>query len=503
MDDDPSAATPDPGSGVAASGRWARSGWVRALVGACGAIGAGVLLSEIVAFGFSMAGGSSGSVLATARVGALVFYALHHVPLVFDATLRPLAGVRSGHVAVSLSVAPVLGTLVVGGALFVAGRSLTRAANAPQHVPSASLGTAAVLAAGAHGAKVAVPYAALCGLGAALAHVTVSPSGTAQAVLLGPFTVGPAPVGAVLWPLLLAAVAGLAGGVSALGSWARPASSGRTGGFEVPASGEHPTGPFRGDTGAAVSGGGLMVAVALILSFACLLVLAAVDANATHAYFHGAFGRGTARGVAVVGLTALETPNMATWVLEPAMGSCVAVGRTGAGHVRAGTCVLSYGGLPNRGLLEIPRDLAGLVGSRPVSAGRPPPAGYLLFGLAPAVAVLVGGWYAARFAGAVGVGRSARRGLLAGLVFAAWSALFVELSRISLSIGGTGAASVGGSEALTIGPPFLRSVAVGVAWGVLGGAAGGALRALVVRRRGNPVRERVFPDGPPRERRST
>jgi hypothetical protein len=54
---------------------------------------------------------------------------------------------------------------------------------------------------------------------------------------------------------------------------------------------------------------------------------------------------------------------------------------------------------------------------------------------------------------------------------------------------------VGGDRSLAFGPAVLLSAAVGLVWGLAGGAAGGVLRSLAVRSPAPPARERVFPDG--------
>jgi hypothetical protein len=162
--------------------------------------------------------------------------------------------------------------------------------------------------------------------------------------------------------------------------------------------------------------------------------------------------------------------------------------------------VLSYGSWPGRSLFETPGEIARLLTTGSV-AGRGPPAPYLAFLLAPAVAVLAGGWAAARRARAAGAGRAATAGALAGLVFGGWALFLSEWSRIVVTIGGAGAAAVGGTANLAAGPAIALSVAVAVGWGCIGGAAGGVMAVGMSRRGGKPVRERVFPAAlkPPEE----
>ncbi len=475
-------------------------GWPRATVGALAAIGVGLLLSEAIAFGFAVAGGSPGSPASIAQVGPLLFYAFHHVPLVFDAALRrPSAQPVS--LTLTVATAPMLGTLALGAALFVAGRLGARRAG-PR--------VGSLLAAGAEGTKVAVPYAVLCGIGGLVARITLTPPGSSGTLLAGSFSVGPAVWLAFVWPAVVAAIAGFLGGVAAWRSDAAPAH--RTGGFDAPAGASSDGAPASGRerwARVAIIGGSAMAGLALTLSFAGLLVLAAIDTGSTRGYFDATFGRGPARGVAAVGLTALEVPNMAAWVLYPAMGSCVDLATTsriapGSLTARSGgaaTCVLSYRALPARALFADPGAIDRLI-TTGSAAGPGAPAGYLLFLLAPGIAVLAGGWGAARRSGAVGPARSAAAGALAGVVFAAWSIPIVVLARSAAAIAGAGSAGGGGSVGYSIGPAVLLSVGVAAAWGVIGGSAGGALRGWSVARRPAAVRERVFsersePPSPP------
>jgi hypothetical protein len=444
------------------------------------AVAAGLGFALLAAFGFASAGGSSAGGGAIARAGALLFLAFNHVGVAFDATVRSFGAVRGGPVQVALIATPMLGTVLIVLVLFVAGRRLaTGAGAAPPRT---------VLGGGLEGSKAAIPYTALCVAAALLAHLTVRPPGTAGAIVAGPFTVEPSFPDAVLWPLLLALTAGFAGGASASAS--------------VP--GDSVGSRLRG----AIVGGTSMVGVGLVLSFVGLLVLAAVDPSATKRYFGGVFAGSTARGLGGVGLTLLAVPNLATWVLYPAMGSCVALARTvsGAGaEASTSSCVLSYAHLPS-----VP-SLASSVGGAGPPAGQQghTPGGYVLFVVVPLVAVVAGGWLAGRSlrppASGVGAGPIARTsvGALAGVVFAACSILVVLVSRLGVAVSGPGAAAVGGAQALGAGPAVVPSVLLALAWGVVGGAAGALIRRGP-RVAAQPVRERVFPAGwiptPPAER---
>jgi hypothetical protein len=199
---------------------------------------------------------------------------------------------------------------------------------------------------------------------------------------------------------------------------------------------------------------------------------------------------------------------MATWVLFPAMGSCVALARTvGAAGAAASTssCVLSYAHVSS--VPALASSVSG-AGSGPVEQAHTPGA-YVLFVVVPLIAVVGGGWLAARSLRSQPDGGRADPvarvsvGALAGVVFAAWSILVVLVSRLGLAISGPGAAAVGGMKSLGAGPAVVPSVLLGLAWGVIGGTAGALIRRGP-RVASEPVRERVFPAGwtpaPPADR---
>ena len=190
------------------------------------------------------------------------------------------------------------------------------------------------------------------------------------------------------------------------------------------------------------------------------------------------------------------------------MGSCIAVaqssGSTGgspaAGSSSGGACVLSFRRLPSSSILSRVGSLGRAVAPASRNVPAAPPATYLLFLLVPAIAVLTGGWIASDRAtrpdGPERLSEGASAGALAGVVFAAWAPLLVLLSTIAVTLGGVGAAGIGGTGTVAVGAPRQESNPVAGAGGVVGGAAGGTLRTFVARRSRAPVRERVFAEGP-------
>lgn len=441
-----------------------RAGWATASVGALVATAAGLALAEAAALGFRVAAGGPFRSATTVRAGGLLFATFNHTPLRFDARLRAAGGLPAAAVSVRLAMGLLLGTALIGAALMFAGRAVGRRTGG------------SALARGAHGAKVAVPYAALCTL-AALASKSVIGAATVSgsALLDGTIVVRPSFPEAVLWPLAIGVVFGVAGGL-----WSSAAR--REPGTERTAE--------RAAVGA-LAGGGTMVAAGLALAFVGLLVLAAVQPNDTRAYLHGSFAGGPARGAAAIGATLLVVPNMSAWVLYPSMGACVqatgtsvssagAIGAVGARSTAA--CLLSYGSFPTAGVLRA----GGVTPGGPGTDGSTPPAGFLAFLIVPLIAVLGGGWVAAR-AGRVGSRREgAAVGALSGVVFAGLSAFVVLLSWIGVDVAGSGAARIGGEQSLAVGPELLVAIGVALVWGVVGGAIGGSVRKPA------SGRERVF-----------
>ena len=100
------------------------------------------------------------------------------------------------------------------------------------------------------------------------------------------------------------------------------------------------------------------------------------------------------------------------------------------------------------------------------------PAGYLAFLLVPAIATIAGGRWAGSASGRSGAG-AAVVGSAAGVVFAVAMLAACVLSSITLSYGTT-AGSVGRGGHLWIGPDPVTGTLFALAWGVAGGALGAA-----------------------------
>ena len=393
-----------------------------------------------------------------ARTGGLLFFWFNRVALTFELRGGTAVGSRlSGSVAVAF--APLLGTLLVWALLALGGRAIAR------DVAGGARSDAV------HGAKVALPFAVICLIASFVTTVRGLAGPSHQLIS----TVRPSHWDAFAWPLLFGVVFGGIGGLLR-----RPETLG----------GVAPR------ARAAVAGGVAMLVTSMIAAFAGLLILGAARPSTTRAYFHGVLDRGAARGAALLGVQALVTPNMAAWVVAPAMGGCDAV----TVSVTSGRgCFLSYWRFPTgRGALGA-LGVAGLGGSGPsgTAGERRAPAPYFIFLLVPLVASLAGGARASRRPGApspsdaegtaVTVGAAAARGALAGIVFAALAAVLFASAGLSARLHGDVAAEggiIGGrAVAAMVGPRLWLGVALAAAWGVAGGAAGAV---LFRRRRGVP-----------------
>jgi len=410
------------------------------------------VFAEAVVFGVWSVGARTSSPSLVARTGGLLFFWFNRVALTFELRRGTAPGSRvAGSVAVVF--APLLGTIIVWSLLFLGGRAVAR--RAPGGPRSAAL----------HGAKLALPYAALCFLASFLTTVRGA-AGPSSVQLIS--SVGPSHGDALVWPLLFGVVFGGIGGLLS-----HPRTRGGDAALER----------------AAAAGGVGMLVTSLVAAFAGLLLLAAAKPSTTRAYFHTAFDRGAARGAALLGVQALVTPNMATWVMAPAMGGCDAV----TVSVTSGRgCFLSYWRFPRgRGALGT-LGVGGLGGTGPSGAvgERRAPAAYFLFLLIPLIASLAGGARAARWPtrrrsapdspeSVARAGSAAVRGACAGVVFAALAAVLFASAGLSARLHGSVAAAGGiiGGRAITatVGPRFGLGVALAAAWGVAGGAAGGVL----------------------------
>lgn len=425
-----------------------RAGWGTAAVWALATAVAAGAVAEGAVWLAATAGRSPASTGTIVRAGGILFFWFHGVGA---NVVHPGGGPRGpgaallGMIGFSLSFSFMLGTLLVLVMLAMGGRRIAETTGGPAWL-RALVGT-----------KVALPYAMLCFL-LALAERFVLPLPSGAAALgLGPggVEVHPAPFAAFVWPLVLGVIGGFAGGLRS----APERETSRAGRL------------VRG----AVSGGTSMLGFALGLSFLGLLILAALHPDTTRAYVGGMFDRGPFRGAALVAFNVLLAPNMSTWLLFPAMGSCVG-GQLWYGGASYSTCLVSYGHVAT------PAALRGVEALGPFATNSSqlpaPAAGYLAFLAVPLAAALLGGFVAARRAEAESRAEAAGVGALAGVSFAVLAVVAGLLAGVVLQVYGAaiGGGPAGGATAtLRIGPQIDVGALLALAWGVAGGVLGGLI----------------------------
>jgi hypothetical protein len=291
------------------------------------------------------------------------------------------------------------------------------------------------------GARVALGYAPPVLLVALLVRVE-------EPIGLGSFVTGRVRISLSAWqafvfPFAIAALAGASGG---LWSWASSALH-----------------PSAARARAVLGGGWRMFLLALALSYAGLFVAGiaqpdeavALATPSTARYFDTVF-EWPGTGSALLAHHLALSPNEAIWTFVPAAGACDVI----RGSERSD--VLCYARFPSFAM-----------SSGEVAFGSAPP-GYLAFLLVPAIATIVGGRWAGSASEGSGWG-SAAVGAAAGVVFAVLMLAGCVLSSVTLSYG-TASEAVGRSGRLWIGPDPVTGTLVALAWGVVGGALGAAMK---------------------------
>jgi len=389
------------------------------------------------------------------RIGAMYLGPFHHIPIVVEGSFD-LGALRlpnlppSSATTVEIGVALLAITGIAVWLLFGAGRSLAERSGG-------DLG-ARMLA----GALVAPGYAAPVFLVALI--VEIGRPVELGTLVSGRITLHLSAWQALVFPLVIAAVTGAAGGAV---SW--------LGANEM----RHRVRMIS----AALAGGWRMFVLGLLFAFAGLFVAGAVQPDeavaaltpSTARYYRAVFDRPSWGAVILTHHLALS-PNEAVWVLAPSSGACDAV----AGGPNLD--VLCYGRFPH-GLESI---IQPVVGGVPVSGGPDldlgrAPAGYFLFLLVPALATTLGGRAAA--ARARLKGREAMPiGAAAGVPFAAVAFVSCLLASVTVTYTSSFVERSGGS--LWIGPEPLPTTAFALMWGLAGGAIGAATMGWSIRSRG-------------------
>jgi hypothetical protein len=326
-----------------------------------------------------------------------------------------------------LHLAFLLGTALAGWLLFRAGRTVA------SRVETGPLRCAAI------GAAVAPAYAVPLFLASFLAVVRFPEQGVPDVRAVA--------WQALLFPLVMAAACGAAGGLASASDEIRARPGGR---WVV----------------GWIEGGWVGVLAGLTLAFAGLLVLAAIFPDSTGAYTRWLVRHGHV-GALLFAHEVLSLPNHAMFVLAPSMGGCDTLSAAGSSAQMLCTGrftspeVLLYvpfvRGVPQGSDLDI------VTGSLP-SATR-------MLLLVPFAAAVLGARRAAR-----GLERVKERlvaGVGAGIAFAVSVSVVAWASIASLRIPETAA---GPGDWIRLGPDPLRTAVLALGWGVVGGLIGSAIR---------------------------
>ncbi len=472
----PSAAQATPPA--ASAGAPLLAGWGTALWRGLLAFGVMALLGQVVAFLIYLVG-DVGDVPASTfvRIGWFYFGAFHHVGIVASlpnldigeltggvpaGSLLPTGGSLSYEIGISLLFA----TALAAGLLYRAGRAVAdRAGGGP---------VARML----HGLKVAPVYA-LPAFGLSLL-VSIRVPFAVSALVSGLFELKSSPAQSLALPLLIAAVAGAAGGFR---------SAREIAGDDVRV----------GRVAAALGGGWRMLVLGLGLSYLGLFVAGAVQPDepvavltpSTAKYYQEVF-EDPDEGALVFAHHLAVAPNEALWVLVPAMGGCDGI------NGGVSFSFLCYWRYPQN--VELPQPTLG--GIDPTSVPTPqatfdsaPPL-YLLFLLAPLIAVLLGGRQAARRGGPRTLMEAGALGATAGVVFAVLVVAIGYVASVSLGF----SASFGGLSSdgsVRIGPDLVSGALVALGWGVVGGFLGAIYEGRRLPVRPEPAVAGLPPDWTP------
>lgn len=425
------------------------AGWGLASLRGLIAFGIMATLSAILAVGVLLLDLAGLSPRDAFGIGGLYMSLFHRVPVRFSAAdsgfgalLDAPAGAGLAELHAEVAIAPLAGTAIAAWLLWRAGREV-----------AASIGGTPV-ARTLHGAKVAPAYAAAVGLVSLVSHVGVS---RVEAITSGVLEVHPSPPHGFLLPFGLAVLAGAGGGW-----WS--------------ASNEPDSLRLRG----MLAGGWTMLVAGIGLAYAGLVVAGIVRPDGAEAFLTPTTGRyyrvaftEPDVGAIVLAHHLAFAPNEGAWALTPAMGGCTGV----FPESDVADPFLCLGRFPLEAPVGVPPPSAWLQPSAWIRFGDPPVA-YLLFLIAPAAAALLGGWRAVSAARDAdgSVPRAVVLGAGAGVVF---SALLGVVSWAgSISAWGSLTVSIATDEgAVRVGPDLRAAILLALAWGVVGGALGAALRS--------------------------
>lgn len=423
-------------------------------VGTAALLGAGcfvviALLGQAAAFALRLVSSGRLSEADSARIGWLYIGAFHHIPIVVhlgELDIGRLTGgvtpgsrlPTTGSISGELGVALLLATGLAAWLLFRAGRRAASVGGGGSFTRTL-IGAAAALG-------YALPIFALSWL--VRLHVDLS-FGTLAS---GQLDARLSPVPALVFPLLLAVIAGGAGGFASAVAAGLSDRARRTRG--------------------ALAGGWRMLLLAIGLSIAGLFVAGAVQPDgpaatltpSTPTYFRTVFDRPLV-GLALFAHHVAVAPNEGLWTLAPAMGGCD--GASGSVSVS----FLCYWRFPGSVTLPIAGVGSTALSARAEYASAPPL--YFAFLIVPAAAAYWGGRHGASRARATGRREAAAVGAAAGLVFAALVGVLGWLSTVSVTYAADFQGRGGGAGSVRAGPFSLWAAALALAWGTVFGWLGG------------------------------
>ena len=415
-------------------------GWGTGLFRGLLAFVAVAALGQAVAFAVNLAQATGVPAGTTAKLGWLYFGWFQHAAVTTRLT-PSVAGVPAGSalsgeagLTADVGLAMMLGTFLAIAILYRGGRAVADRAGG-------GVG-ARVL----HGIKVAPAYAIPPFLLSGLVSIDIPIP--RNGLVAGSLQLRPWDLSWFVLPLLIAAAAGAVGGL-------------RSGRYELIS---HD--PWGRRAAGVIAGGLRMFVLGLVLSFAGLLVLAAVRSGATRTYFETVSGPPTEQTTMNIAHHVLLLPNQSMWVLVPAMGGCD--GLSGGG---VSATFLCYSKVPT----TVSVSPEGLISGTPVVQAdfEKAPSGYFVFLLVPALSVVLGGRYAARKRArlrreAVGMGAAS------GVVFAVLVAVGSWLASVSAGLSSP-AGGIPANASVLIGPGVFAAGLLALVWGVLGGGLGGWL----------------------------
>ena len=401
------------------------------------------------------------SAAQAAQQGMLLFYSFHRValelhtqvlriPSIVNRTIGLQAGFET---RATLGIAFMTGTALAIWLLARAGRAVGR------HFGGNPASRAL------HGATVAVPYALLSYAASWYVHLSQRLPRTSL------MDVRPAHLSAFLWPFVIAAIAGAIGGFrssdpEALREWL---------GWRL-------TSAWIRRCRGIIAGATRTLLLSLVFAFAGLVVLAIVNRSPTSAYFKAISSKGVPSGFANATPTALAIPNMAAWVLVPAMGGCLEV--AGIGSLTSAPppyCFSSYSNSLGRPRHKLSHDW-GFLGFHELGG---PSSWFLLFLTVPLAAAFLGGVRAARVAEVAGAREALLVTSIAAVIFAVLLGLTLTMAWVTLTSSGDAIAS---NNYVRYGPYPFDGAQLALGWGLTAGGLGGLFGSRMLRRQaGGPT----------------